>query len=75
MLHYLALVRLFQRIVFALLTKEFFHVQTISFIVMVKVFFQFSSLNSVFISSSLNSVFILTNSGMLSEFCDSGLHI
>ena len=33
--------KLFQRIIFACLRKEFFHVQTISYIAMVKIFFEF----------------------------------
>ena len=48
-LHYLATFKLFQRMIFACLMKDIFHVKTISFIVMVKIF-RFSSLNSVVIS-------------------------
>ena len=53
-LHYLAMIKLFQRIVFACLTKEFLHVLAILYIAMVKFFVRFSSLNSVSISSRLN---------------------
>ena len=52
-LHYLAMLKLFQRIIFACLTKELFHVEAISYIAMVKVFFNFSCLNPAFISSIL----------------------
>ena len=40
-LHYLAMFKLFQRIIFACLLKEFLHVLAISYIVLVKIFFGF----------------------------------
>ena len=55
-LHYLATFKLFQRMIFACLMKDIFHVKTISFIVMVKIFFRFSSLDSVVISPSVKTV-------------------
>ena len=40
-LYYLAMFKLFQRIIFACLTKEFLHVQVVSYIAMVKIFLDF----------------------------------
>ena len=52
-LHFLAMFKFFQRIIFACLLNEFFHVLALSYIAMINFFFRFSSLNSVFFSSSL----------------------
>ena len=47
-LHYVTMFRRFQRIIFACLTKDFFHAEAISYIAMVKVFLDFPVLFCVY---------------------------
>ena len=47
-LHYVTMFRRFQRIIFACLTKDFFHAEAISYIAMVKVFLDFPVLFYVY---------------------------
>ena len=65
--------KLFQSIIFACLTKKKFHVQAISYIAMVKIFFQFK-FSVYFIKIEINNP-IVEYCQSFPRFYDSGRHI
>ena len=72
-LHYLAMLKLFLRIIFACLTKEFFHVEDISYIAVFKVFSIFQFKFNVYLIKFENSNPILGFCQSFPRFCDYGL--